>query len=146
MNETHIHRQLPSWSSRGQRKTERMRGVHLLVVTSRGTGKIIDIHHNGLSFGCLYPHNFPEIFTIDILNAKGVHLKRITARKTWQRTREDVRLSEEFELEVGVEFLALLPEQESLLAELLENQYPAIEATLSVPLASDFPVASAHGY
>lgn len=119
MNQLPIQHQLPSFFIGERRKRERFQDVHLLVVTNRGTGKIVDIHRQGLSFGCLFPHTFPEIFTVDILNAKGLHLKRVTVRKIWQRLRGDEHFSDEFELEIGAEFLALLPGQKDLLARLL---------------------------
>jgi len=123
MNQLRVRHDLPSFFFGDRRRIERTRDIHFLAVTSNGTGKIVDINIDGVSFGCLYPHNFPEIFTIDILNARGLHLKRMMVRKIWQRFGDDEHTSDEFEMEVGAEFLALLPEQKALLYRLLAG-YP----------------------
>lgn len=130
MNQLRVRHDLPSFLLGERRRIERTRDIHVLVVTSLGTGKIVDIHGEGLSFGCLYPHKFPEIFTIDILNARGLHLKRMLVRRVWQRFRDDDQLSEEFEMEVGAEFLALLPAQKALLTHLLTG-HPAVDELFS---------------
>jgi hypothetical protein len=98
---------------RERRKDDRSREMHLLVITSRGTGKIVDISRNGLSFGCLYHHTFPEIWSMDLINAKGFYLKGIMVRKVWERTIGHPDLSDSFELEIGVEFMDLTPLQEN---------------------------------
>ena len=64
-----------------QRKNERLEVIHLLAITERGTGQILDITREGCSFGCLYPHTFPREFYLDILDAKGSHIKKIKVRK-----------------------------------------------------------------
>ncbi|MFH0783796.1 MAG: PilZ domain-containing protein [Pseudomonadota bacterium] len=106
---------------RERRKNDRCSELNLLVITNRGTGKIMDISRDGLSFGCLYPHNFPVTLLIDILDAKGLHLKQLTVRKVWERNSGDPELSGRFELEIGVEFLDLTPHQENSLDILLSN-------------------------
>jgi hypothetical protein len=119
MNDLRIQHNLTPVFLGERRKSERLSEINLLLVSSQGTGKILDINQDGLSFGCLYPQTFPEVFTLDIINARGLHLKQATARKTWQRTRGDTNLSTAFEMEVGVEFLNLHSAQETILAFLL---------------------------
>lgn len=108
---------------RERRKSDRCNTVHLLGITARGTAKIIDISRDGLSFGCLYPHTFPAEWSMDIINAKGVHLKQLMVRKVWERNIEHPDLSGSFELEIGVEFMDLTPRQEKELDLLLCNLF-----------------------
>ncbi len=103
-----------------QRKKRRQEGIHLLAVTERGTGQIIDISREGFSFGCLYPHAFPDEFHLDILDAKGSHIKKIKVRKMREATDSYLESSEEFELVVGVEFCDLSLTQAQDLDYLLE--------------------------
>jgi hypothetical protein len=121
MNHLRIQHNLPPVFLGERRKNERLSEINLLMVSSRGTGRILDINQDGLSFGCLYPQTFPEVFTFDIINARGLHLKQATVRKTWQRNRGDMHLSDDFEMEVGVEFLNLYSAQEAVLALLLTD-------------------------
>ena len=109
---------------REQRKNDRYREMYLLVITSRGTGKILDIGNEGLSFGCLYHHDFPAIWSMDIIDARGIHLKQLSVRKIWERSSGRQDLSGSFELEIGVEFMDLSPQQENDLNLLLNNQIP----------------------
>lgn len=95
--------------------------MNLLVITGRGTGKLIDVSKDGLSFGCLYPHTFPLILSIDILDAKGLHVKKLKVRKVWERNNGNPEISSNFELEVGVAFLDLTSNQEDGLDILLGN-------------------------
>ena len=101
-----------------QRKSTRNRDLHLLAITNRGTGQIIDISQDGLSFGCLYPHHFPEEFTLDLLDAKGTHIKYLQVRKVWER-RETAIMQNQYELEVGVEFAKITSDQHGDLTDLL---------------------------
>jgi hypothetical protein len=103
--------------------TDRSSEINLLVITSRGTGKIFDISRDGLSFGCLYHHAFPEIWSIDIINAKGFYLKGLIVRKVWERTVGHPDLSDSFELEIGVEFMNLTSRQENELEFLLNDLF-----------------------
>jgi hypothetical protein len=121
MNQLRIHHNPPPVFLGERRKNERLSEINLLMVSSQGTGKILDINQDGLSFGCLYPQTFPEVFTLDIINARGLHLKQATVSKTWQRKRGDMHLSDDFEMEVGVEFLNLYSAQEAVLALLLTD-------------------------
>lgn len=100
--------------------------INLLVVTERGTGQILDIHREGLSFGCLYPHTFPNEFFVDILDAKGSHIKKLKVRKMWETVGDYQEPGSMFELVVGVEFSRLTPTQTDKLDFLLEN---SLEAT-----------------
>ncbi len=104
-----------------QRKNHRYRKIQLLAITRLGTGKILDIGSDGLSFGCLYAHAFPAMWSLDIIDAKGSHLKQLKVRKVWERAGGHPELSAEFELEVGVEFIDLNTLQEVELDDLLED-------------------------
>lgn len=122
MNQLRIQHNLPPVFLSERRKSERLVEINLLMVSSRGTGRILDINQDGLSFGCLYPQTFPEVFTLDIINARGLHLKQATVRKTWQRNRGNIHLSDDYEMEVGAEFLNLHSAQETILALLLTDR------------------------
>jgi len=103
-----------------QRKIVRQRDFHLLAITNKGTGQIIDISQDGLSFGCLYPHTLPEEFSLDLLDAKGTLIKSINVRKIWERRGMDLSHGS-YELEVGVEFTELTSLQYDELDELLHS-------------------------
>lgn len=104
-----------------RRKNDRHRIVHILAITGRGTGQIIDIGREGLSFGCLYPHSFPETWSMDVLDARGSHIKELQVRKIWERKAGDQESSARYELEIGVEFVYLTAEQSNELDFLLSN-------------------------
>ena len=104
-----------------QRKNQRYRKIQLLAITRLGTGKILDIGSEGLSFGCLYAHAFPAMWSLDIIDAKGSHLKQLKVRKIWERSGGHPELSTEFEVEVGVEFIDLNDLQALELDDLLED-------------------------
>lgn len=104
-----------------RRKNERYRIVHILAITGRGTGQIIDIGREGLSFGCLYPHSFPDTWSMDVLDARGSHIKELQVRKIWERKTGDLGISTRYELEIGVEFENLTAEQADELDFLLNN-------------------------
>ena len=104
-----------------RRRSERYKIVHMLAITGRGTGQIIDIGREGLSFGCLYPHSFPNSWSMDILDARGSHIKELHVRKIWERKIGHPELSARYELEVGVEFADLSGEQADELDFLLDN-------------------------
>lgn len=117
-----------------QRKNQRHEIINLLAVTEKGTGQILDINGCGLSFGCLYPHEFPPKFHLDILDAKGSHIKKLKVRKM----RETINFFQDplstFELVVGIEFIELTCLQADELAHLLENNielinYPHLHLT-----------------
>ncbi|MBU1568603.1 MAG: hypothetical protein KJ630_23620 [Proteobacteria bacterium] len=108
--------------TRDRRKNGRYREMHLLVITGRGTGKILDIGSDGLSFGCLYHHSFPAIWPLDIIDARGVLLKQLRVRKIWERNLGHPDLTDGFALEIGVEFVGLTPRQENELDILLSMQ------------------------
>jgi hypothetical protein len=114
-----------------QRRTQRQEVINLLAVTERGTGQILDISRKGISFGCLYPHTFPNEFYLDILDAKGTHIKKIKVRKIRETNGEEQDPLEIFELVVGVEFSSLSPSQSHELGYLLETMetydYPYLQ-------------------
>jgi hypothetical protein len=103
-----------------QRKIDRYEVANLLAVTQRGTGQILDISREGLSFGCLYPHAFPDIFYLDILDAKGSHIKKLKVRKIWE-INENNQESVKYESIVGVTFFDLTLSQSDELNYLFDN-------------------------
>lgn len=88
-----------------QRHYERIHIPHLLAVTKWGTGQIFEINHRGLSFGCLYPHTFEEVWSMDILDARGAHVKELEVTKIWETRSTDSEMFSQFELAVGVAFV-----------------------------------------
>ncbi len=103
-----------------QRKIQRYEVLNLLAITTRGTGQILDISRDGLSFGCLYPHSFPHDFYLDILDAKGSHIKAIKVQKIWE-TNRDCQETATYELVIAVKFSELTPTQSDELDSLLDN-------------------------
>ncbi|MGB3210863.1 MAG: hypothetical protein WBB19_09195 [Desulforhopalus sp.] len=104
-----------------QRKNLRHEAINILAITERGTGQILDISREGLSFGCLYPHNFPEEFHVDILDAKGSHIKKLKVRKMRETNSDYQDPPAIFELVVGVEFCELTSSQSDELNYLIDN-------------------------
>ena len=104
-----------------QRVNDRHEMINLLAVTERGTGQILDISREGLSFGCLYPHTIPHEFYLDILDAKGSHIKKLKVRKMWEIDGDYQEGAAIFELVVGVEFPDLTQAQADELNYLLDN-------------------------
>lgn len=104
-----------------QRKNDRHEVSNLLAITDRGTGQILDINREGLSFGCLYPHSFPNEFHIDILDARGSHIKKLKVRKMRETNSDDQDLAGFFELVIGVEFSEISASQAEDLDHLLNN-------------------------
>jgi hypothetical protein len=122
MNQLIVQETLAPAFLRERRKSDRCGGeMNLLVITGRGTGKVLNIGKDGLSFGCLYPHTFPPIWSLDIIDANGTHLKKLMVRKVWEISSGHPELTENFELEIGVEFMELTPSQEIDLEVLLNN-------------------------
>jgi hypothetical protein len=103
-----------------QRRIDRYEVSNLLAITQRGTGQILDISREGLSFGCLYPHAFPDIFYLDILDAKGSHIKRLKVRKIWEINDNDQE-SVTYESIVGAIFVDLTVSQADDLSYLFDN-------------------------
>ena len=93
--------------------------ISMLAVTTRGTGQVIDIDHSGLTFGCLYRHNFPEVITIDILEKNGSHIKKLKVKKLWERSNREEIDSSDFMLEVRAKFVDLTYHQKNELKALL---------------------------
>ena len=102
-----------------QRRNLRHMVAHLITINTRGTGQVINIGKRGLSFGCLYHHDFPKEWTMDILDAKGSHIKKLQVRKVWEVAKEDGYCVENFDVEVGVEFVNLSTLQSEELNSLL---------------------------
>ncbi|PHR29820.1 MAG: hypothetical protein COA36_02905 [Desulfotalea sp.] len=88
-----------------QRHHQRFHIDHLLAVTKWGTGKIVEINHRGLSFGCLYPHTFQEQLDMDILDARGAHVRGLQVEKIWENKDGAHGTTNTFELIVGVSFV-----------------------------------------
>jgi hypothetical protein len=115
-----------------QRKIQRHDIIHLLAITERGTGQVLDISREGLSFGCLYPHAFQNEFYVDILDTKGSHIKKLKVRKMWETSGHYKDSSSMFELVVGVEFAELTSDQSDELnylfanLEVIDYSYPQI--------------------
>ncbi|GAB6193721.1 hypothetical protein [Desulfocastanea catecholica] len=104
-----------------QRKNGRQEVINLLVITDRGTGQILDINREGLSFGCLYPHTFPDEFHIDILDTKDSHIKKLKVRKRRETNGDDQEPAGIFELVIGVEFAEISAFQAEELDYLLDE-------------------------
>ncbi len=104
-----------------QRKIQRYEVLNLLAITGRGTGQILDISREGLSFGCLYPHDFPDEFYLDILDAKGSHIKMLNVRKMWETKGDSQNPAETYELVVGLGFSNLTSAQSRELSYLLDT-------------------------
>ena len=104
-----------------QRHYERFHIAHLLAVTKWGTGQIFEINHRGLSFGCLYPHTFEEKWNMDILDARGAHVRDLQVEKVWESRSGDQELLSRFELIVGVAFVKPTYKQILEINELLED-------------------------
>jgi len=121
MNQLTTHNISESLYLSDQRKNQRQEVINLLAITERGTGQVLDISRKGLSFGCLYPHTFSHEFYLDILDAKGSHIKKIKVRKIRETNGDDQDPLEIFELVVGVEFCDLTSTQSHELDYLLET-------------------------
>lgn len=104
-----------------QRHYERFHIAHLLAVTKWGTGQIFEINHRGLSFGCLYPHTFEEQWNMDILDARGAHVRNLQVQKIWESRNGEMELLNKFELIVGVAFVKPTYKQILEINELLED-------------------------
>lgn len=108
-----------------QRHYERFHIAHLLAVTKWGTGQIFEINHRGLSFGCLYPHTFEDQWNMDILDARGAHVRGLQVEKIWESRTGDKELLHRFELIVGVAFVKPTYKQILEINELLEDSESA---------------------
>jgi hypothetical protein len=118
---------------REQRKNDRHEIIHLLAITDRGTGQILDINREGLSFGCLYPHTFPQEFLIDILDAKGSHIKKLKVRKKRETSGDSQEPAGIFELIVGVEFTEITTFQAEELNYLLAGNIDLLDYSYHMP-------------
>lgn len=103
------------------RDDDRSRANALIAVTNRGTGQVITISREGISFGCLYPHDFPEELSIDILDGRGGHLQRLKVRKVWEMNRVRTDFCKEYELVIGAQFVNLSDHQTATLEKILQN-------------------------
>ncbi len=90
-----------------QRRNIRFTACQLITVHTFGAGKVTNIGRGGLSFGCLYRHEFPQKWTMDLLNAKGSHIKNLQVRKVWEVVETGALNIPDFEIEIGVEFVEL---------------------------------------
>lgn len=106
----------------GHRDDDRSQINGLIAVTNRGTGQVITISREGISFGCLYPHDFPEELSIDILDDQGGHLQQLKVRKIWEMNRVYTDFCKEFELVIGAQFVNLSDHQAATLEKVLENR------------------------
>ncbi len=108
-------------SFREQRINLRLEVTNLIAITAKGTGKILDINQEGISFGCLYPHDFDAEMTIDILGANGIFIKDLKIVKCWENTEDSIFHTEPFEITVGFEFSYLSIHQSLELAKLMRH-------------------------
>lgn len=120
MNQLNISHRPAAFYLSEQRKIVRHEAIHLLAITERGTGQILDISCDGFSFGCLYPHTFPTEFYVDILDAKGSHIKKIKVRKMWETIGDHLDSGAVYELVVGVKFSEFTSSQSDGLDYLLD--------------------------
>ena len=120
MNQLNISHRPEALYLSEQRKIVRHEANHLLAITERGTGQILDISCDGFSFGCLYPHTFPTEFYVDILDAKGSHIKKIKVQKMWETNSYHLDSEAVYELVVGVKFLDFTSSQTDGLYYLLD--------------------------
>lgn len=104
-----------------QRKSHQDAGLHLLVVTWRGTGRILDIDNEGLSFGCLHPHCFPDEWYLGILDDKGTFIENIKVIKVKECFKEFSGQLTKFQIVVRVKFVELTARQASDLDYLLST-------------------------
>jgi hypothetical protein len=130
MNQISVHEPTGPLYFHENRMSEHQRVVHLLAVTERGTGQILDISSDGFSFGCLYPHKFPDAWTLDILDSQGSHIKKLKVRKIWEISKYHPHTSTKFELVIGVEFVDLTAIQTDGLEFVLDNLDPVDELSL----------------
>jgi hypothetical protein len=126
MNQLTLHKTAEAPYLTEQRRNQRHEIINLLAITEKGTGQVLDINGGGLSFGCLYPHDFPQEFYLDILDAKGSHIKRLKVRKMRETTCFYQDPSATFELVIGVEFSELTSFQADELSYLLDNNVELI--------------------
>ena len=121
MNQLNSYHNAETFCLLEQRRIDRQAATNLLAITERGTGQILDISNEGFSFGCLYPHTFPCEFNVDILDAKGSHIKKLRVRKMWETRSNDLDSAANFELVVGVEFFECTCLQTDELTHLLDR-------------------------
>ena len=103
------------------RKHPRHRLTDTFVVNQEAVCRVLDVSSGGVSFGCTSERKIPEIWTIDIIDNKGVHLLDIPVRTVWAGKSKDSRASSIYEMVVGAQFNSniLSPEQKSALDQLL---------------------------
>lgn len=111
MNSLSFHEPTTPVQLSDMRTTNRFEVSDLLIVLKWGTGQIIEIGPTGLSFGCLYPHILPEEWSMDILDAQGMHLRNIRVRKVWEKVFDHTATTSRYEVATGVEFIDLTTEQ-----------------------------------
>ncbi len=101
---------------------------HLIAINNQGTGQVTSIDERGLSFGCLYRHQFPEEWQMDIIDSKGCHIKQLSVRKIW----EEINPESNFEIEIGVEFSETSSYQREELGNILSNLQYYINSGMTV--------------
>jgi hypothetical protein len=101
---------------------------HLIAVNHQGTGQVTSIDERGLSFGCLYKHQFPQEWRMDILDSKGSHIKHLKVRKIW----EEINPHSNFEIEIGVEFSEISFYQQEELTSILSNLQYYVNSGMTV--------------
>jgi len=104
-----------------QRQNLRHEVYQLITITAKGTGRIIDLSIDGLSFGCLYPHTFPEKMKIDILGANGIFIKGIDVETRWENNFNPMQRTDKYEKITGLKFTGLDHTQWVKLNEIIRN-------------------------
>ncbi|WP_457575818.1 hypothetical protein [Desulfomarina sp.] len=101
---------------------------HLIAINHQGTGQVTSMDERGLSFGCLYQHQFPDEWRMDILDSKGCHIKQLKVRKIW----EEINPESNFEVEIGVEFSQISSYQQEGLDNILSNLHYYVNSRMTV--------------
>jgi hypothetical protein len=103
------------------RKHPRHRLTDTFVVNQEAVCQVLDVSSGGISFGCTSERKIPEIWTVDIIDNKGVHLLDFPVKTVWAGKNKDSKSSLIYEMVVGAQFNnnKLSPEQKSALDQLL---------------------------
>ncbi len=91
------------------------------VVNQEAVCQVLDVSSGGVSFGCTSERKIPEIWTVDIIDNKGVHLLDFPVKTVWAGKNTDSKSSSIYEIVVGAQFNnnKFSPEQKSALDQLL---------------------------
>ena len=107
----------------------------ILVITKNGAGQILDLNKRGLSFGCLYPHQFSDKLHLDILGNNNIFVKNIKVKKQRECFKKTSGKLANFELVVGVEFVDPSPRLNAIL-DFLINTHEQVARSSYDPFCS----------